>query len=87
MESAFLVNSFPGKILFDSRTSNSFISQSFMHRLHLIPDTLGIPLSAVTRLGNLSILELVYRGCVINLDDVRLKLILSFFLCLSLMSF
>ena len=87
VEGAFLVNSFLGRILFDSETSHSFISQSFMHRLHLIPDTLDIPLSVATPLGDLSILELVHRGCVISLDDVELRLILSFILCLSLMSF
>ena len=73
MEDTFLVNSFPARKLFDSGASHSFISQTFKHRLHLIYDTLDIPLSVATPLGDLSILELVCRGCVISLNNVQLR--------------
>ena len=42
-----------------------------MRRLLLTSDTLDIPLSVVTPLGDFSILGFVYRGCVICLDDVQ----------------
>ena len=64
------MSSFSAKILFDSGVSHSFISQTFMHRLRLISDILDIPLSIASSLGDLSILKLVYKECVISLDDV-----------------
>ena len=71
VENTFFVNSFPAKILFDSGASHSFISLSFMRRLHLMPDNLDIPLSVASPLGDCSILEFVCRGCAISLDDVQ----------------
>jgi len=72
-EGTFLVNFFSPSILFDSEASHSFISQSFMHKLHLISDSLEIPLSVATPLGDFSILEFVCRGCVISIDDVQFR--------------
>jgi len=42
-----------------------------MHRLHLTFNTLDIPLLVVTPLGDFSILEFVYRECIISLEDVK----------------
>jgi len=61
VKGTFLVNSFPSRILFDSKASHFFISQSFMRRLHLTCDILDIPISVVTHLGDLSFLKFVYR--------------------------
>ena len=73
MEGTFLMNSFPARILFDSGASHSFISHSFMCRLHLSPKVLDIRLSIATPLGDFSLLELICRDCVVSLDDVQFR--------------
>ena len=73
MEGTFLVNSFPARILFDSGASYSFISHSFMRRLHLSPKVLNILLSVATPLCVFSLLELIYRDCVVSLNGVQLR--------------
>ena len=65
VEGTFFVNTFPAKILFDSGASHSFISQSFMLRLWLVPGTLDTPLFVATPLGVSTFLDLVSRRCVL----------------------
>ena len=74
MKGTFLVNSFSVRILFDSEALHSFISHSFMRRLHLSPKFLEIPLSVETPLGDFSLLELVCGECVVSLDDVQFRI-------------
>ena len=71
VEGIFLINSFPARILFDSGASYSFISCSFMHRLHLLPETLDDPLSVATPLGDSSALELICRRCIVSLEEFQ----------------
>ena len=71
MESTFRVNSFSARILFDFGASYSFISQCFMHRLHVIFDSSDIPLSVATPLGDFFYSRVCIFGIRDQLRDVQ----------------
>ena len=71
MEGTFFVNSILARILFDSGASHSFISHTFMLRLHLVPEILDLPLSVATPLDDSATLDLNCRECVVRLDDLQ----------------
>ncbi|XP_020259096.1 uncharacterized protein LOC109835536 [Asparagus officinalis] len=71
VEGMLSVNSFPTRILFDSRAFHSFISYVFMIRLQLVAQPLHVPLSVSTPLGEMSLLESICGRCIISLDESK----------------
>lgn len=52
---------------------------SFILSLHLIPETMNLPLSIATHLDDFSILDSICTRCVISLNDVQFSVDLIIF--------
>lgn len=62
----------PTRCLFDSGSTYSFVALNFAPKLHVAPSFMEIRLSVSTPVGDSLNKDVVYKGCLVKINDIEL---------------